>query len=100
MDSNSGLPEAGPETAPVGAEEQFLVPAAPVEIPPAAATEPINPHAENPPWTAIDLFIAAVVFIAVVFAASVVFLFIAAHGFGASAAELAKNPSAEIIVPA
>ena len=99
MDSNSGLPEAGPESSPaLPPEPQFSAPiSAPVDQPPLA---PVNPHAENPPWTGIDLFIAAVAFVLTVFAASVVFLSIAVHVGGASAAELAKNPTAAIIVPA
>lgn len=99
MDSNSGLPEAGAEPAPlVPPDPPFAAPiSAPVDQPPLA---PFNPHAENPPWTGIDLFIAAVAFVVAVFAASMVFLSIAVHVGGASATELAKNPTAAIIVPA
>jgi membrane protease YdiL (CAAX protease family) len=99
MDSNSGLPEAGAEPATVVAPElQFSAPiSAPVDQPPLVR---FNPHAENPPWTGIDLLIAAVAFVVAVFIASVVFLSIAVHVGGVSATELAKNPTAAIIVPA
>jgi membrane protease YdiL (CAAX protease family) len=97
MDSNSELP--GPEPAPVGAEQHpFSGTVAPLEVPSPSA--PINPYAENPPWTGIDLLIAAVVFVATVFAGSMVCLAIAAHAGAGSATELAKNPTAAIIVPA
>ena len=93
------MPEAGAEPAPlVPPDPPFSAPiSAPVDQPPLA---PFNPHAENPPWTGIDLFIAAVAFVVAVFAASMVFLSIAVHVGGASATELAKNPTAAIIVPA
>ncbi len=93
------MPEAGAEPAPlVPPDPPFAAPiSAPVDQPPLA---PFNPHAENPPWTGIDLFIAAVAFVVAVFAASMVFLSIAVHVGGASATELAKNPTAAIIVPA
>jgi len=76
------------------------VPPSPLDIPPSAPAAPINPNAENPPWTGIDLFIAAVAFVVAVFVASVVFLGIAVHAGAGSAAELAKNPTAAIVVPA
>src|ERR1700690_207654 len=101
MDSNSGLPEAGAETAPVVApEQQFSVQiTAPIEPQDVAATT-INPHAENPPWMGVDFLIAALAFVVAVFIASFFSLAVAAAVGRQSATELAKNPTAAILVPA
>lgn len=94
MDSNSGWPTVGPETAPVG--EHLTAPEDLSGHPQVTAATPVNPLAENPPWTAVDLLIAAFVLLLTV----VVLQFVAMHISGVSAAELEKNPSAVILVPA
>src|ERR1700690_1881158 len=101
MDSNSGLPEAGAETAPVVAPEQPLsVLAAPVVASKVAALAPFNPYAENPPFAAIDLFLAVLALL-VAFVVSVsIFISVTVHVWGGSALELERNPPAAIIVPA
>jgi membrane protease YdiL (CAAX protease family) len=74
----------------------------PVE--PALTPAPvINPGAENPPWTGFDLLLAAFVFLMVLFVSSTFLLVVAMHGprpVGISAAELEKNPSPQVVVPA
>ncbi len=99
MDSNSGLPPAGPEVSPV-AGEFSAPPLPPLDIPPLAVTAPINPHAENPPFAAIDFFLAMFALL-VGFVVSVsIFISVAAHVWGGSALELERNPTAATIVPA
>jgi membrane protease YdiL (CAAX protease family) len=100
MDSNPGMPGTGPETALVITAQEVSAPSPPLDIPPSKPSALINPNAENPPWTGIDLFVAAVAFVVSVFVASAVFLGIAVHAGAGSAAELAKNPTAAIVVPA
>jgi len=85
MDSNPQLP-------PVDLTLVAQIPGPPVE--------PQASDAENPPWTAIDLLIAAFAFVAVLFVSTIVFLSVAAHTTGVPYVELAKNPSALVVVPA
>jgi len=85
MDSNPQLPQ---------------VDLTPIAQPPAPPAEMRAPHAENPPWTAIDLLIGAFAFLAVLFVSTTVFLSVAAHTTGIPYLELAKNPSAIVVVPA
>ncbi len=62
----------------------------------------INPHAENPPWSGLDLFIVTLVLLASLFLFSTVFFFAVQRGplsRGAQAVELSKNPGPLVIVP-
>ncbi len=73
----------------------------PVEpAPPAMA---INPGAENPPWSGLDLLIVGLVLVAALFLFSSISFVIVLHSSaanGMSAAELGKNPGPLVIVPA
>ena len=81
-----------------------LIPEAP-ELPPStlAETTPpavINPGAEDPPWSGLDLLIIGLVFVVALFFFSLVFLGVAAEGkHGISASELGKSQSPLVIVP-
>jgi len=83
-----------------------LIPEMP-ELPPdrpADTTPPavINPGAEDPPWSGLDLLIIGLVFVVALFFFSIVFLAVAVegrHGAGISASELGKNQSPLVIVP-
>ena len=85
MDSNQPFPELEnlPLTAPV-----------------AISTSHVNPSSENPPWTAIDLVLAACVFLGTLLVSSTVFLIIATHTMHSSPTELQKNPPAVILFSA
>ncbi len=74
-------------------------PAEPVVSPPAIA---INPGAENPPWSGLDLLIVGLVLVAALFLFSSISFVIVLHSSlsrGVSAAELGKNPGPLVIVP-
>jgi membrane protease YdiL (CAAX protease family) len=77
-----------------------MVPSAePVPLPPAA---PLNPGAENPPWSGLDLLIVGLVLVAALFLFSSIAFVIVLHSplsHGMSAAELGKNPGPLVIVP-
>jgi membrane protease YdiL (CAAX protease family) len=90
MDSNSGI-RGNSEDVPLAVEQQPELTVGPQLRP----ERPVNPHAENPPWTAIDLLVAAVIFIVT----AVVLQFVLMHAVGVSAEEFAKNPTAVILVP-
>ncbi|MGC2183099.1 MAG: CPBP family glutamic-type intramembrane protease [Terriglobales bacterium] len=71
--------------------------------PPAEAFAQINPGAENPPWSGLDLLIVGLVLVAALFFFSSISFVIVLHGSaanGMSAAELGKNPGPLVIVPA
>ena len=71
--------------------------------PPAEAVVSINPGAENPPWSGLDLLIVGMVLVAALFFFSSIFFVIVLHSSaanGMSAAELGKNPGPLVIVPA
>ncbi len=91
MDSNSGFPQAGPEIAPLAVEQQAGLSVGP-RVRPAG---PVNPHAENPPWTAVDLLIAAFFLLLTVG----VVQFVLMRVVGVSTEEMEKNPRALILVP-
>ena len=95
MDSNPGFPEAGPEIASLAGEQPPELSVG-SKLRPAA---PVNPHAENPPWTAVDLLIAAVFFFLAMIVAESVFSVVVMHTSGISSAELVKDPRAVILVP-
>ena len=97
MDSNSGWPEAAAETAPAVAEQPLSVPEASFG---AAPPTIMNPYAENPPWKGVDFLIAALAFVVAVFIASFFSLAVAVEVGRHSAAELEKNPTAAVLVPA
>ena len=66
---------------------------------------PINPRAENPPWSALDLFLIGLVLVVSLFFFSSVFFVLALHSphsssSGISPAELSKSPGPLVIVPA
>ncbi len=74
----------------------------PVE--PAPTTHPvtINPGAENPPWSGLDLLIVGLVLVVSLFLFSSIFFVVVLHSSlsqGISAAELGKNPGPLVIVP-
>ena len=62
----------------------------------------INPGAENPPWSAVDLSVIGLVLLLSLFFFSSIAFFIAlhsSHSAGISAVELSKNPGPLVIVP-
>jgi membrane protease YdiL (CAAX protease family) len=76
-----------------------LAPNAPAETTPPVA---INPGAEDPPWSGLDLLIIGLIFVVALFFFSMVFLAAAVkggRGAGISASELGKNQSPLVIVP-
>jgi membrane protease YdiL (CAAX protease family) len=78
---------------------QVEPPSEPMATPLAAA---INPGAENPPWSGLDLLLIGMVLLAALFFFSATFFILALHGppsLGISAAELTKNPGPLVIVP-
>jgi membrane protease YdiL (CAAX protease family) len=67
-----------------------------------AAAVAINPGAENPPWSGLDLLIVVLVLVASLFLFSSIAFVIVLHSslsHGMSAAELGKNPGPLVIVP-
>jgi len=78
---------------------QIEPPAERLAIPPEAR---VNPGAENPPWSGLDLLlIALVLLISLFFFSSISFVVIlhSSHAPGFSAAELGRNPGPLVIVP-
>jgi membrane protease YdiL (CAAX protease family) len=78
---------------------QLEPPVEPVVSPPAVV---INPSAENPPWSGLDLLIVGLVLVAALFLFSSIAFVIVLHSslsHGMSAAELGKNPGPLVIVP-
>jgi membrane protease YdiL (CAAX protease family) len=86
-----------------------VVPELPIEsavklvVPPAEV--PLNPGAENPPWSGLDLFVIVLVLVLSLFLFSSIFLVVALHGFNSSPArvtpsDLSKAPGPMVIVPA
>jgi membrane protease YdiL (CAAX protease family) len=77
-----------------------MVPSAePVVAPPVV---PVNPGAENPPWSGLDLLIVGLVLVAALFLFSSIAFVIVLHSplsHGMTAAELGKNPGPLVIVP-
>jgi membrane protease YdiL (CAAX protease family) len=80
-------------------EVQIGPPFEPAVLPPEIQ---INPGAENPPWSGIDLLLIVVVLLVSLFFFSSVSLIINLHTStsGISAAELSKTPGPLVIVPA
>lgn len=79
---------------------QIEPPVEPELTPPPA---PINPGAENPPWSGLDLLMIGLVLLAALFFFSGIFFLIALrspHSPAVSAAELGQNPRPQVIVPA
>ncbi len=82
-------------------EMQIEPPGEPVVTPPEI---PINPGAENPPWSGIDLLLIGLVLLVSLFFFSSLFFIFALHGPHSSSsaispAELSKNPGPLVIVP-
>lgn len=78
---------------------QFEPPVEPVVSPPPVV---LNPGAENPPWSGLDLLIVGLVLVASLFLFSSIAFVIVLHSSiskGMSAAELSKNPGPLVIVP-
>ncbi len=78
---------------------QFEPPVEPVVSPPPVV---LNPGAENPPWSGLDLLIVGLVLVASLFLFSSIAFVIVLHSSiskGTSAAELSKNPGPLVIVP-
>jgi membrane protease YdiL (CAAX protease family) len=78
---------------------QFEPPVEPVVSPPPVV---LNPSAENPPWSGLDLLIVGLVLVASLFLFSSIAFGIVLHSSiskGMSAAELTKNPGPLVIVP-
>ncbi len=70
--------------------------------PPAEAVAQINPGAENPPWSGLDLLVLGLVLVASLFLFSSIFFAVVLHSplsHGVTAAELGKNPGPLVIVP-
>jgi membrane protease YdiL (CAAX protease family) len=81
---------------------QIEPPAEPVVTPPAT---PINPGAENPPWSGLDLLLIGLVLVVSLFFFSSLSFLIILHSphsssSGISPAELSKSPGPLVIVPA
>jgi hypothetical protein len=68
---------------------------------PASPSVQINPGAENPAWSGLDLLLIAMVFLTAVFLFSGVFFVVALRTSqaGVSATELSRNPGPLIVVP-
>jgi membrane protease YdiL (CAAX protease family) len=80
-------------------EIQMVPTAEPVVVPPVM---PLNPGAENPPWSGLDLLIVGLVLVAALFLFSSIAFAIVLHSplsHGMTAAELGKNPGPLVIVP-
>jgi membrane protease YdiL (CAAX protease family) len=87
-------------------EVQIGLPSEPVTAPPEI---PINPGAENPPWSGLDLLLIGLVLVAALFIFSSLFFVLALHSSALrgvspslsriSPAELSKNPGPLVIVP-
>jgi membrane protease YdiL (CAAX protease family) len=78
---------------------QFEPPVEPVVSPPPVV---LNPGAENPPWSGLDLLIVGLVLVVSLFLFSSIAFVIVLHSSiskGMSAAELSKNPGPLVIVP-
>jgi membrane protease YdiL (CAAX protease family) len=78
---------------------QIEPPMEPVVSPPAVV---INPGAENPPWSGLDLLIVGLVLVAALFLFTSIAFVIVLHSplsNGMSAAQLGKNPGPLVIVP-
>lgn len=78
---------------------QIEPPLEPLAIPPELR---INPSAENPPWSGLDLSVIGLVLVVSLFLFSSIFFIVALHGSnsaGVSATELSKNPGPLVIVP-
>ncbi len=78
---------------------QIEPPLEPLAIPPEVR---INPSAENPPWSGLDLSVIGLVLVVSLFFFSSIFFIVALHGSnsaGVSATELSKNPGPLVIVP-
>jgi hypothetical protein len=71
-----------------------------LHAPPQPVPEAINPNAENPPWTGLDLFLMALILIASLFLFSAISLGISTLFSSRSVKELAKDPDTLTIVPA
>jgi membrane protease YdiL (CAAX protease family) len=81
--------------------EQLVVADPPSEAqPPLSPPDPINPHAENPPWTGLDLLMMALVLIVALFFFTTVSFGISTLFSHRSVKELAKDPGTLTIVPA
>jgi membrane protease YdiL (CAAX protease family) len=89
------------ESAPAILQAAVSEPGAVLPVPPPA---PLNPYSENPAWTAFDVFLIVLLLLAsLVLSTSIAFgvaFFTQGHKTAVSAAELAKNPGPQIIVPA
>src|SRR6266705_2916659 len=90
MDSNSGFHE-NLENFPLAVARQPDLTAGPQFRP----ERPVNPHAENPPWTGVDLLIGAFFLLLAVG----VVQFVLMRVVGVSTEEMEKNPRAVILVP-
>jgi hypothetical protein len=77
-----------------------LQPAAIAELPLPPAPDPINPNAENPAWTGVDLFLMGLVLIAALFVSTTISFGISTLFSHHSVKELAKDPGTLTIVPA
>jgi membrane protease YdiL (CAAX protease family) len=70
------------------------------ELPVALAPSPINPYAEDPPWTGIDLLLMALLLIIALFVFTTISLGIGALFSSHPIKALAKDPSVLMIIPA
>jgi membrane protease YdiL (CAAX protease family) len=83
-----------------------LIPEIQIEPPPEPAgisAAPINPGAENPPWSGLDLLLIGLVLLVALFFFSSVFFIVALHrsaSSGISATDLRGNPGPLVVVPA
>ncbi len=71
-----------------------------IEHPVEPSQTPINPYAEDPPWTGIDLLLMALILIAALFLFTTFSFGISTLFSHHSVKELARNPSTVVIVPA
>jgi membrane protease YdiL (CAAX protease family) len=82
-----------------------LIPEIQIEPPPEPAGTSaalINPGAENPPWSGLDLWLIGLLLLAALFLFSSLFFVVVLHSgrsTGISATELSKNPGPLVIVP-
>src|SRR5690348_922870 len=74
----------------------------PLEPAPAATAVVLNPGAENPPWSGLDLLIVGLVLVVSLFLFTSIAFMVVLHGSasrGVTAVELGKNPGPLVVVP-
>jgi membrane protease YdiL (CAAX protease family) len=93
---NNPLPALKPELSVVDRPDNLVQLEALSTTPPL---DPINPYAEDPPWTGLDLFLMLLVMFAALYLFSVISLGIGTLFTHSSFKELSKDPGVLFIIP-